>query len=632
MKKHLLRPTLVAGAVILACSANAAEIRGLSQPNVIPDRYIVVYKEPSGMQISAQAMSQSMSSRYGARVERQYNHVLRGAVVVLDKHNAQRLANDPDVAYVEADAVVQLDGTQNNATWGIDRIDQTNLPLSGTYTYPASNGVHAYIIDTGIRASHNEFSGRMSNGYDAIGDGQGTNDCQGHGTHVAGTVGGTTYGVAKDVTLHAVRVLNCQGSGTNSGVIAGMDWVAQNAQFPAVANMSLGGGASQAVDDAVARLTQANVVTVVAAGNDSGNACSYSPARAASAITVGSTTSSDGMSSFSNYGSCVDIFAPGSSILSAGISSNSSTATLSGTSMASPHVAGAAALYLAQNPSANVTTVTNALVNNSSANKISGIPSGPNKLLSTVFLNGGTTPPPPPPPPPGGNALTNGVPVTGLSGNTGAEVNYTMAVPANASNLSFAISGGTGDADMYVKFGSAPTTSSYDCRPYLNGNNETCNISSAQVGTYYVMLRGYTAYSGVSLVGNYTGGGTPPPPPPGGSESEPNNSTGQANTVANGSTTNGTMGSSSDTDYFKLVLPAGATLTATLTPNGSSDYDLYVYNSNGTQIGRSVNGSGQVDSVTVTNTGSSAFTRYIRVVYYSGNTGSSGTYTIKAQH
>lgn len=525
MKKIVLNYSLVAGSVMLACAANAGEIRGLSQPNVIPDRYIVVFRDQptaqnNGMQISAAMQANNMNRRYGARVERVYNHVLRGAVMVLDEAAAKRMADDPEVAFVEADQEVRLVATQNNATWGIDRIDQTDLPLSTTYTYPASNGVHAYVIDTGIRATHNEFSGRMGNGYDAIGDGNGTNDCQGHGTHVAGTVGGTTWGVAKDVTLHAVRVLNCQGSGTNSGVIAGMDWVAQNAQFPAVANMSLGGGASSAVDSAVQRLTDAGVTTVVAAGNDSSNACNYSPARAPSAITVGSTTSSDSMSSFSNYGSCVDIFAPGSSITSASNSSNTGSRSLSGTSMASPHVAGAAALYLAQNPNASASSTTSALVNNASSNKISGIPSGVNKLLNTTFLNGGTTPPPPPP---------------------------------------------------------------------------------------------------------------PPPPPSGSSETEPNNSTSAANPISDGVTMSGNMGSSSDNDYYKLTLPAGGTLSVTLTPNSSSDYDLYVYNSNGSLIGRSERGTGQVDTVTVTNTGSSAFTRYIRVKYYSGGTGSSnGTYTVRA--
>ena len=206
------------------------------------------------------------------------------------------------------------------------------------------------MIDTGIRASHQEFAGRIGNGFTAITDGQGTNDCNGHGTHVAGTTGGTTYGVAKQVTLHPVRVLSCSGSGSNSGVIAGVDWVTANHVKPAVANMSLGGGVSTALDNAVQNSIAAGVSYAVAAGNSNANACNYSPARAANAVTVGSTTSSDARSSFSNFGTCVDLFAPGSSITSAWYTSNTATNTISGTSMASPHVAGALALYLHDEP------------------------------------------------------------------------------------------------------------------------------------------------------------------------------------------------------------------------------------------------------------------------------------------
>jgi subtilisin family serine protease len=243
--------------------------------------------------------------------------------------------------------------------------------------------VTAYVIDTGIQP-HNEFSGRLGSGYTAINDGRGTTDCNGHGTHVAGTVGGTTYGVAKQVTLVPVRVLGCDGSGTNSGVIAGMDWVAGRGG-PAVANMSLGGGASTATDSAVSRMTSSGVTTVVAAGNENQNACNVSPARASSAITVGSTTNTDARSSFSNWGSCVDIFAPGSNITSAWIGSTSATNTISGTSMASPHVAGVAAQYLQTNPGASPTTVTNALIGNATTGVVSGTNGSPNRLLFTNY-------------------------------------------------------------------------------------------------------------------------------------------------------------------------------------------------------------------------------------------------------
>jgi subtilisin family serine protease len=277
--------------------------------------------------------------------------------------------------------------TQSPATWGIDRIDQRNRPLSNSYTYnTTASNVNAYVIDTGIRSTHTQFGGRVSGGATFINDGRGTSDCNGHGTHVSGTIGGSTYGVAKAVRLHPVRVLDCNGSGTNSGVIAGVNWVASNRVLPAVANMSLGGGASSALDTAVNNSINRGVVYAIAAGNSNANACNFSPARVAAAITVGSTTSSDARSSFSNFGTCVDIFAPGSSITSAWATSDTATNTISGTSMATPHVAGVAALYLATHTTASPATVRNALVNNATANVISNVGSGsPNRLLFSLI-------------------------------------------------------------------------------------------------------------------------------------------------------------------------------------------------------------------------------------------------------
>jgi len=387
----------IALAMALPGLASAAELRTSARP--VGGQYIVVLKEDlvsfggaRDARPTVTATTVDIAAAYGLDVEFAYTHALPGFVVRANAKQLDSLLSDSRVAFVEEDGYVSTDAVQSGATWGIDRVDQRNLPLSGTYEYlTTASNVHAYIIDTGVLGTHQQFSGRMGNGYTAISDGRGTTDCNGHGTHVAGTVAGTTHGIAKAATVHPVRVLGCNGSGTNSGVIAGMDWVAANHTKPAVANMSLGGGASTATDNAVTNMHNAGVTVVVAAGNDNGNACSYSPARAPLAITVGSTTNTDARSSFSNYGTCLDIFAPGSNITSAWYTSTSATNTISGTSMASPHVAGVAALYLANNPNATPSQVATALRNNATPNKVTGAGSGsPNYLLYSIF--GGTTP------------------------------------------------------------------------------------------------------------------------------------------------------------------------------------------------------------------------------------------------
>jgi len=391
--KTLSLPLLVLGTLSLAAlDAQAGPVRQTKNP--IHGKYIVVLRDDvvQTAGLSASAAADHHAAAYGARREYVYEHALRGYSARMTAAQAARLADDPMVAFVEEDGLVEAVATQSPATWGLDRIDQRALPLSGSYTYNYTGStVHAYIVDTGIRGSHVQFSGRMGNGYTAIADGNGTNDCNGHGTHVAGTVGGTTHGIAKSVRLHPVRVLGCTGSGSNSGVVAGIDWVRLNHVKPAVANMSLGGGISSATDTAVANATAAGVTFVVAAGNSNADACGSSPARAPSAITVGSTTSGDARSSFSNWGTCVDIFAPGSSITSTWNTSDTATNTISGTSMASPHVAGVVALYLHQFGHQSPSTVASALNAASSTGRLTGIGTGsPNRLLYSLF--GGTSP------------------------------------------------------------------------------------------------------------------------------------------------------------------------------------------------------------------------------------------------
>jgi subtilisin family serine protease len=393
-----------AGALLslaFAAPAAAAEpegaIRSVGGPTAVADSYIVVFRDAAVARTRVSANARSLVDRHGGSVARTYSAALRGFEVRASEKVAARIAADPSVAFVEQNHTVHAMETQNNPpSWGLDRIDQRNLPLNQAYTFPnRAPGVRAYIIDTGIRITHNEFGGRAVSGFDAV-DGGSAEDCNGHGTHVAGTVGGANYGVAKSVQLVAVRVLNCQGSGTNAQVVGGIDWVTANAVRPAVANMSLGGGANSSIDTAVNNSINAGITYAIASGNGNlfgqrQNACNYSPARVANAITVGATQNNDAAASFSNFGTCVDILAPGVGITSSWSTSNTATNTISGTSMATPHVAGAAALLLQANGSLTPQQVRDSLVNSATTGVITNPGTGtPNRLLYVV--NDGTPP------------------------------------------------------------------------------------------------------------------------------------------------------------------------------------------------------------------------------------------------
>jgi subtilisin family serine protease len=492
MKRTLTPLALAALAFTAACNDGAqaplATPNGRTAPllsaapgKAIAGEYIVVLNDG--------ADPRSVAAVAGVSPKHVYTAALDGFSATLNGGQVNALRHNPNVQWVEEDQVVEVSTTQTGATWGIDRIDQANLPLNGTYTYtPTGAGVRAYIIDTGINTSHTNFGGRASIAWDGIGDGN--QDCNGHGSHVAGTVGSATYGVAKGVTLIGVRVFGCGSSGSNSTIVAGINWVAANAVKPAVANMSLGGPASTTTDAAVNGLINAGVVAVVAAGNDGLNACNYSPARVANAITVGSTTNTDARSSFSNYGTCVDVFAPGSNILSTWMGSTSATNTISGTSMASPHVAGVAALYLQGNTTATPATVANAITSTATLNKVTSAGTGsPNRLLFSL-LTGGTTPPP-------GNSFT----YTGTLSGTGAS-----AIQPNGTYYQSTVSGahtaaltGTGaDFDLFLLKWNGSTWVQVAAS---EGATSTENINySGTAGYYYWKILSYSGSGSYTLV------------------------------------------------------------------------------------------------------------------------------------
>ncbi|MGW5050364.1 S8 family serine peptidase [Actinokineospora sp. NPDC004072] len=568
------------------------EIRSAGGPTAVPDSYIVVLKD------NAVAAVEARAEAYGGTVTHTYRDALRGFAVSLPEAAARRLAAHPSVAYVEQDHTAQLLDTQSpTPSWGLDRVDQRALPLDNSYTYPTNGaGVRVYILDTGVRVSHNDFGGRAVHGRDTVDDDDDSSDCHGHGTHVAGTVGGAAHGIAKGATLVAVRIMNCQGSGQWSDIIAGIDWVAADHDpgEPAVANMSIGGGKYQALNDAVTAAIRDGVTFAVAAANDNADACTKSPASTPDAITTGATDRADKRASFSNYGSCLDLFAPGVGITSTWWTADDATSTASGTSMASPHVAGVAALITAAHPGYTPQQVRDAMVADATSGVVTDPRAGsPNKLLHvdagapaeddfavSVSPESGATDP--------GGAVTATVSTSTVSGDPQTVALAAKGLPDGA-------------------------TAEFTPESVTSGGSSTLAIrttAATPAGTYPVTVNGVGTDATRTATFTLTVNGTTPPTGCAGRE-----------TVKTGSLATGGNAYQPDGGYFHTAVP-GAHVGCLDGPAGA-DFDLYLQKWTGYAWSTVASSTSPGPDEELTYTGTAGYYRY-RVHSYSGT----GAYTV----
>ncbi len=514
---------VVTGALGSAGAAHAAAGKITSVGDPIAGHYVVTLDVPRA---EAGGTARALAAAVGGRVGFVYTHALTGfSISGITRADALALSRRAAVALVQEDGRLHAIGTQANPPYGLDRIDQRALPLNQSYTYGNDGaGVHAYDLDTGINASHVQFEGRASIGTDTVGDGQNGVDCNGHGTHTAGTIGSEAYGVAKGVSLVAVRVLDCNGSGSSSGITAGIDWVTAHAIKPAVANMSLGTstGRDTTIENAVTNSINSGVVYAVSAGNGVGNglgipqdACGFSPAATPAALTVSATDNTDTRASWANTGTCVDIFAPGVNTLSTWYTSNTATQTESGTSMAAPHVTGSAALYLAANPSATPAQVASALTSNATAGVVKSPGSGsPNKLLYVGFIGGGGG---------GGNVAPT---ASFTSSCTGATCTFTDASTDSDGTI----------ASRAWDFGDGQTsTATSPSHTYAASGTYTVRLTVTDNG-------GATGTTTRSVTVSTGGGGDPDPATP---------------NLTSGVTTSGTSAAAGAWKYYKIQVPAG---------------------------------------------------------------------------